>query len=435
MTHAASSGARTRSRARTHLVVAAALTLLSPVDLLIVGHFSPGALLTRLAWSTQVAGYALLLERASERQARLLRALHGACAGPFYLLLTWYTGGTASPLFQFAPTVPLLVALVNPEDSSPGITSGVTTTLATLALVLGAHAPLSQALTWAIMTAAATFFGVYGSDQFRKVAHARNEARVERARRESLERLALAERHRAQSEKLATVGRLAASVMHEINNPLAFVRSNLEFLQREVLAQPLAAESRQEITEVLAETRAGVERIRQIVADLKGFSRMDEEEPGECALADVVQDAARLASLRLKHVARLQVEVPRELPTVHATPRRLAQVVLNLLVNAGDALEGARVVNGEVRVRGLREEGRVVLLVEDNGPGFPVEVQGRLFEAFFTTKGPEKGTGLGLAISRELVERFGGKLTAENRPEGGARLRLELPVQGAGAKG
>jgi C4-dicarboxylate-specific signal transduction histidine kinase len=274
------------------------------------------------------------------------------------------------------------------------------------------------------MVGATTFFGVYGSAQFRKAQAAESEARLERTRREALEKLAVAESHRMQSEKLATVGRLAASVMHEINNPLAFVCSNLEFLRTEVLAQPLPEEARGELREVFDETRTGVERIRQIVSDLKGFSRMDAEEPSECALADVVSDAARLAAVRLKTVAKLKVEVPPELPEVFATRRKLAQVILNLLVNAGDALEEAKVQGGEVRVRGLAGEGSVVLLVEDNGPGIPAEAMPRLFEAFYTTKGPEKGTGLGLSISRELVERFGGTLSAENRPEGGARLKL-----------
>ncbi|HLM44290.1 MAG TPA: ATP-binding protein, partial [Myxococcaceae bacterium] len=269
--------------------------------------------------------------------------------------------------------------------------------------------------------------------RFRKALQAHHEVQVERARREALEKLAVAERHRAQSEKLATVGRLAASVMHEINNPLAFVRSNVDFVHNELLAQPLKAEVRAELEEVLSETRSGLLRIQQIVGDLKGFSRMDAEEASACSLAGVVADAARLAAVRFKHVARLTVEVPGTLPEVFVTPQRLTQVLLNLLVNASDALEekGVARSQGEIRVRGEMSGSRVVLLVEDNGPGFPPTVLSRLFEAFFTTKGPEKGTGLGLSISRELVERFGGTLCAENRPEGGARLRIELPVHGA----
>jgi C4-dicarboxylate-specific signal transduction histidine kinase len=114
---------------------------------------------------------------------------------------------------------------------------------------------------------------------------------------------------------------------------------------------------------------------------------------------------------------------------VRAVRRKLAQVLLNLLVNAGDALEEHRAPDSWVRITGRQQGSRVLLMVEDNGPGFAPGVLPRLFEAFFTTKGPEKGTGLGLSLSREMVEQFGGTLVAENREEGGARLRLELPCQ------
>ncbi len=362
-----------------------------------------------------------------EHRLPLLRLVHGAAISLFFGGLVFFTGAQHSPYFNFVPAVAVLMALIYPEDALPTLSSGAGSTLGVLAMLLAVQAPLTQALSWAMITASATFFGVYGAAQFRKAAAAQHEARMERERREAVEKLALAERQRTQSEKLATVGRLAASVMHEVNNPLAFVRSNLQFLEDQVRLQPIAPETLQELEEVIRETQSGVERIQQIAMDLKGFSRMDEEVPTECALADVVTDAARLAALRLKHVATLKVEVPAHLE-VFATRRRLAQVLLNLLVNAGDALEAAGVPEGEVRVTGQVKEGRAVLLVEDNGPGFPPEVRPRLFEAFFTTKEPDKGTGLGLSLSREMVERYGGTLTAENRPEGGARLRLELPL-------
>jgi C4-dicarboxylate-specific signal transduction histidine kinase len=221
-------------------------------------------------------------------------------------------------------------------------------------------------------------------------------------------------------------------VVHEINNPLSFVRSNLDFLEREVLCE--AEPSREELAEVFSETRAGVERIRQIVSDLRGFSHMGREELAECALTDVVSDATRLARLRLKHVARVEVDIPEDVPAVRANHRRLAQVLLNLLVNAGDALQARGQRDSELRISARREGARALLVVEDNGPGFPPEVLPHLFEPFFTTKGPESGTGLGLALARELVQQCGGTLVAENRPEGGARLRLELPVHGPGER-
>jgi signal transduction histidine kinase len=416
-------------RLRMSLVFAATILLLYPLDLLILRqHSSPATLVTRLLWVLEVGLYTWALRVVDARWAPRLTILSNTLTCAFLVSIAWFTGGRESPYFVFMPTMPLLTALTHPHDSRPMLGGGAVCALGTLGMLV-AEGLVVQAVCSTLLVGVAMAFGLYGAAQFRKAQAAENEARLERARRESLEKLALAESHRTQSEKLATVGRLAASVMHEINNPLAFVCSNLEFLRAEVLEQPaLPEEARGEWQEVFDETRTGVERIRQIVSDLKGFSRMDAEEPSECALADVVNDAARLAAVRLKYVAKLKVEVPAELPEVFATRRKLAQVILNLLVNAGDALEDAKVQGGEVRVRGLAGEERVTLLVEDNGPGIPPESLPRLFEAFYTTKGPEKGTGLGLSISRELVERFGGTLSAENRREGGACLRLELPV-------
>ncbi|HYH95056.1 sensor histidine kinase [Hyalangium sp.] len=411
---------------RKSLVFAAVLPLVSLLEFLALSHFSMGALAVRVAWALQLVVYAFWLTRVSESGRRLLVLSSCALGTLFYLALCELTGGMDSPYIHLVPTLPLLVAFIYPEEAGAAIVSGISCMLGSVVLVVGASP--DRIFAWAAVVGTATFFGMYGASRFRKALAAHHEIQVERARREALEKLAVAERHRAQSEKLATVGRLAASVMHEINNPLAFVRSNVDFLKTEVLAQPLAPEVREELEEVLSETRSGLLRIQQIVSDLKGFSRMDVEEASPCRVADVVADAVRLADVRLKHVARLHVEVPDTLPEVFVTPQRLTQVVLNLLVNAGDALEEHRVAQGEIRVRGEVWGSRVVVLVEDNGPGFPPEVLPRLFEAFFTTKGPERGTGLGLSISRELVERFGGTLHAENRPEGGARLRVELPM-------
>jgi signal transduction histidine kinase len=408
----------------------------SLLEFLFLSRLSMGALAVRVSWALQLVAFAFWLTRASEPGRRLLVLGNCALGTGFYLVLVWLTGAMSSPYVHLVPTLPLLVAFIYPEEAGAAIASGIVCMLGSGALVLGE--PAERIFAWGSVVGTATFFGTYGASRFRKALAAHHEAQAERARREALEKLAVAERHRAQSEKLATVGRLAASVMHEINNPLAFVRSNLDFIKTEVLAQPLGPQVRAELEEVLAETRTGLLRIQQIVADLKGFSRMDVEEPSPCALADVVADAVRLAAVRLKHVARLQVEVPGTLPPVFVIPQRLTQVVLNLLVNASDSLEEQGAVQGEIRLRGEVWGPRVVLLVEDNGPGFPPEVLPRLFEAFFTTKGPEKGTGLGLSISRELLKRFGGTLQAENRPEGGARLRIELPVHApepAGAPG
>ncbi len=411
---------------RKSLVFAAALPLVSLLEFLVLSRFSVGALAVRVGWALQLVVSAFWLTRASERGRRLLVLGNCALGTFFYLALVELTGGMGSPYVNLVPTLPLLVAFIYAEEAGAAISSGIVCMLGSGVLVAGESA--ERVFAWVAVVGTATFFGIYGAARFRTALAAHHEARMERTRREALEKLAMAERHRAQSEKLATVGRLAASVMHEINNPLAFVLANLDFLRTEVLAQPLGPKVRAGLEEVLTETHSGLLRIQQIVTDLKGFSRMDMEEPSPCVLADVVADAVRLAAVRLKHVARVRVEVPGTLPSVFVIPQRLTQVVLNLLVNAGDALEGHGVAQGEIRLRGEAGDSRVVLLVEDNGPGFPPAVLERLFEPFFTTKGPEKGTGLGLSISRELLERFGGTLHAENCPGGGARLRVELPV-------
>jgi C4-dicarboxylate-specific signal transduction histidine kinase len=179
---------------------------------------------------------------------------------------------------------------------------------------------------------------------------------------------------------------------------------------------------------VLEETQQGVQRIQQIVADLRRFSRDATDAEEHCAVEDAVAEADRLASVRLRSLGEVVRELAPALPRVRISQRHLVQVLVNLLLNAADALETmeprrpARIV-----VRSTREETGVRVDVEDNGPGIPDTVLPRLFEPFFTTKPPGKGTGLGLALCREYVARAGGTLVAENRPEGGARFTLRLP--------
>ncbi len=421
--NAPESPARWSPRRKTLLLFALGILSQYSLDVLAVG-LRGGPLAIRIAWALGMGVSALLWDEQSASAVRLHSAVQSAVASLSFIGLVLVTGGAGSVYFHFFPCLPLIMCLLYPQDSVSASLSGLLCGGGAAGLLWAEGRPVSEVLLWAGVVVTTTLIGAYGASEFRKAQRAEAEGRVERARREALEKLAISERRRAHSEKLATLGQLAASVVHEINNPVAFIHSNLDYLEQEVLSE--TPPSREELAEVFRETRVGVERVRQIVADLRGFSRMDAEGPTECALADVVGDAARIARLRLQHVARLEVDIPAELPPVLAVRRRLAQVLLNLLVNAGDALEGRP--GAEVRVTGGQEGERVVLRVEDNGPGFPPEVLPRLFETFFTTKGPEKGTGLGLALSREMVEQFGGTLVAENRAEGGACLRLALPV-------
>ncbi|HEX8537975.1 MAG TPA: histidine kinase dimerization/phospho-acceptor domain-containing protein, partial [Cystobacter sp.] len=347
-----------RRHKRTLGVFAAIVPLLHPLDWLALGQWSLAPQVVRLVWSTQMLLYILLYQVLGPRWERRLADYNSIAICCCFLALVHTTGGPHSFYLYLLPSVPLIIALIEPRDGRPALVGGFTCALGAMLMLLAQGQPRA-AFGWALLLGAATFFGVYGATQHHKAQEAEHAVRLERARRESLEKLALAERQRAQTEKLAMVGRLAAGVVHEINNPLAFVCSNLEFLRTEVLRQSRPEEAHAELSEVFDETRQGVERIRQIVSDLRSYSHVDMEEPSPCALADVVTDAARLAGVRLKNVARLTVALPPELPGVFAIRRRLAQVVLNLLVNAGDALEEARVRGGEVRVTGVAEGARV----------------------------------------------------------------------------
>ena len=417
-----------REKGSTHrrkgLVFAAAILSQYALDVLAVG-LDGRMLVIRVLWALGLALIALAVKEESRFHLRLSTALQSLLASVCVLALIHISGGTASPYVEVYPFLPLLMALVHPRDSLAVSVSGAMCTLGIAGLLILEGAPASEWILRAGITGALALMGAYGAHQFRKTQYAEAEVRLERARREALEQLAISERRRAQSEKLATLGQLSAGVMHEINNPVAFISANLDFLEREALAD--SPPPREELAQAFAETRTGIQRVQEIIADLKSFSRVDAEELSECRLVDVVNDAARIASLRLKHVARLEVEVPAALPLVLVVRRRLVQVLLNLLVNAVDALELHGQQDARVRIIARHEGTRVLLLVEDNGTGFPQHVLPRLFEAFFTTKSLERGTGLGLALSREMVEQFGGTLVAENRAEGGARLRLELP--------
>ncbi|WP_052518254.1 sensor histidine kinase [Archangium violaceum] len=400
------------------------------VDSLYLGYFSPWMLGIRVVWATSLLGYTYLIRGAPLSWVTPLTDLNVLLSTLCVLGLSVETGGVDGPYFVMVPVLPMAITLIYRRHvRSVFVCGGVGLTGTALLLWRDGHTPI-QAFTWLSVVGGIVLLAAYFSYQTFHALRAEQEARIERARRESLEALAFSEHRRAQSEKLAIVGRLASGVAHEINNPLAYVGSNVNFVHTELLE---AREfDREELAEVLAETRVGIQHIRQIVSDLRGFARMDDNEPMACSLADVAADALKLASLRLKHVSFLQVDVPADLPEIFAVRQRLVQVVLNLLINAGDVLESHPVPGSEVRLIGRAEQERVVLLVEDNGPGFSPEVLSRLFEAFFTTKSPDKGTGLGLTLSRELVEQFGGALSASNRPEGGARLRIEFPMHRAG---
>jgi signal transduction histidine kinase len=247
-------------------------------------------------------------------------------------------------------------------------------------------------------------------------------------RRETEERMRL-ELQLAQAQKLEALGRLAAGLAHEVNNPLSFIISNLNHVRRELkaLAVNQPAGTVEELQETCRDALHGCERIQRLVQDVRGFSRGRSLPTAPVALEAVLEDA--LAMANLEQVPGLRVEwEPGPVPPILADEHGLGQVFLNLFINAVHA-----VANGpaEPRIRvatGLHADGRVWVEVQDNGRGIAPENLRRLFEPFFTTKPPGVGTGLGLFICHGLITGFGGELSVESQPGQGATFRVLLPA-------
>ncbi|MFY0526882.1 PAS domain S-box protein [Archangium gephyra] len=243
------------------------------------------------------------------------------------------------------------------------------------------------------------------------------------------------------ADRMASMGTLAAGIAHEINNPLAFVISNLGFLLDEMRRMPSmlpgGLASRPEVDEwrsVLMEAREGAERVRQIVRQLKAFSRPDEERQESVDLHAVLDSAVMLAANEIKHRARLKREYG-AMPHVKGNEGRLCQVFLNLVVNAAQAIPEGAAEKNEIRLV-TREgpHGRVIAEVQDTGSGIPPEVLGRIFDPFFTTKPVGVGTGLGLSICHGIITSLGGEISVESQPGRGTTVRVVLPAAEKGTR-
>ena len=231
------------------------------------------------------------------------------------------------------------------------------------------------------------------------------------------------------SERLASVGQLAASVAHEINNPLAYVIANLELLQREIKRRTGAHpdEGKRSITHV-EYALEGAQRVARIVADLGAFSRKDTVQLARPTdLNDAVRAALSMAHPQLKHRAAVHTDFG-NLPAAHGDSGRLTQVFLNLFVNAAHAMKEGHVQENSLSVRTFVSEGRAVVEVRDSGEGIPTEIRERVFEPFFTTKKGGEGSGLGLYVCRNIVQSFGGDITLEPNADRGTLARVWVPL-------
>jgi signal transduction histidine kinase len=224
----------------------------------------------------------------------------------------------------------------------------------------------------------------------------------------------------AHLSRLAAIGELGASILHQVNGPLTYVLFNLDQLERTA--------SGAESLEALRAVREGVESIRNLSRDATLLARGAERRPDAVDLAQVVRSAARLTAARVGLVATVVVEVG-PAPSVRGDATWLLQVLVNALLNAADACEASGGSARTIRVTlGTDTRGDALVSIADNGAGVSPEHVGRVFEPFFTTKEPGRGTGLGLSLAKRIVEQAGGRITFESTQGVGSVVSVVLPA-------
>ena len=248
-------------------------------------------------------------------------------------------------------------------------------------------------------------------------------ARLERTDREQN----ALDQQMAHIEKMANIGRLAAGIAHEINNPLQLIQMQAGWIE-ELLDEekPGSIENLEEYQKSVAKIKHHVNRAGTITHRLLGFSRKINAEYDVQVNELLKETLSFLENEAHGNNIALNLQFDEDLPTVRTDGSQVQQVLLNLIENALDAV-GA---DGQIDIITKRTKDELHIQIADNGPGIKPEVMKKLWEPFFTTKEPGKGTGLGLSICSDIAHKLGGAITAENRPQGGAVFTLKLPLRG-----
>ena len=270
-----------------------------------------------------------------------------------------------------------------------------------------------------------------------------------------IQRLEEAHNQLLQSEKIASIGQLAAGVAHEINNPIGYVNSNLGSLQKyvEALLRLIAAyekyeadlsqehaESlqtlkneidlaylREDINELMTESLGGLQRVKRIVQDLKDFSHVSDSEIQWANVESGLESTLNVVWNELKYKAEV-IKDYGNIPEIECIPSQLNQVFMNLLVNAAQAIRE----RGEITVRTRRVDDRVCIEISDTGTGIPQELMNRIFDPFFTTKPVGTGTGLGLSIAHGIIRKHKGRIDVRSEPGKGTSFQVYLPIRQSG---
>ncbi|TAL06700.1 MAG: hypothetical protein EPO07_01415 [Verrucomicrobia bacterium] len=247
---------------------------------------------------------------------------------------------------------------------------------------------------------------------------------------DTIQKLTEAELQLVQSEKLASLGRMSAGIIHEINNPINYAKTGLYTLRQK--GKYLAPEQLEEYQDILKDVEDGVDRVKDIVSDLRMFTHPDTEHLDLVDVAAALESGLRFLSNEWKDKVLIEQKLPSAY-TVRANKNKLIQLLLNLVQNSLDALPHKPFNNGErptIWIEGRTEGDHSFVVVRDNGPGIAKENLDKVFDPFFTTKDVGEGMGLGLSICYRIMQESGGRITVRSEPGKFCEFTLDFPTKG-----
>ena len=397
--------------------------------------------LLRLGCSALIALFYLILKtRAGQRQYRahglILLSLPASCIS----WMIYVKGGATSPYYAGLILVLMVLAVVLDWTFRESIWA-VALVLCLYLVACLLHGGVFQsgvfvnnfaflASSGVIIITAGYFHGNlrlrefasrYELDQNRRALAAQNQVLED-----TLVQLKETELQLVQTEKIVSLGRLSAGIIHEINNPLNFATTGLYVLKKQ--GGVLARDKPEEFTEVVQDISEGIERVKNIVSDLRTFTHPDAGQRDVIKVTEVVNASLRFLSNEWKDKVQVELAVPETL-TIRANKNKLTQVFVNLLQNALDALKKKPPGDGPpaIRITGQIKDGRVVLAVRDNGEGIEPHNMSKIFDPFFTTRDVGQGMGMGLSICYRIIQEHEGTITVASERGKFCEFTVELP--------
>ena len=397
-----------------------------------------------------------------ERSFLLIRLLCSALMAGLYPILSTRIGRKyyrfSGILLLLLPSAAIAWMIYTTEGAASPYYAGLTLVLMVLAVVLdwtflqsvvSVLLVLMLYLTVSLPSASGANFGIFLNNLFFLVfpgiaiivgAYFHSRVRVSefvfrceldksrKALEASLQQLKENEMQLVQTEKLASLGRMSAGIIHEINNPLNFAITGLFTLRNK--GKYLAPEQQEDYAEILNDVEEGVKRVKTIVSDLQMFTHPETESRDQVAVAEVVASALRFLSNEWKDKVQIDQQIAGH-QTIWANKNKLIHLVTNLLQNSLDAL-GTKSFQDEkptIRIEGRVENGSSILSVRDNGPGIAAADVDKIFDPFFTTKDVGEGMGLGLSICYRIVQESGGRISVKTEPGKFCEITLEFPAR------